>query len=147
SPTAAGSSSGIGPAQANAATTPGQILTAPVVRGVTDKEIRFGIVAPFTGGARELGRQMKLGIDTAFNQVNDAGGIEGRMLRLIAADDGYEPTRTADAMKQLYEKDQVFGVIGNVGTPTAVVAVPYALERRMLFFGAFTGANVLRNDP
>src|SRR5258707_6536547 len=50
-------------------------------------------------------------------------------------------------MKQLYEKDQVFGIIGNVGTPTAVVAVPYALERRMLFFGAFTGANVLRHDP
>ena len=50
-------------------------------------------------------------------------------------------------MKQLYEKDQVFGIIGNVGTPTAAVAVPYALERRMLFFGAFTGSNILRNDP
>ena len=50
-------------------------------------------------------------------------------------------------MKQLYEKDRVFGIIGNVGTPTAVVAVPYALERKMLFFGAFTGANLLRRDP
>ena len=50
-------------------------------------------------------------------------------------------------MKQLYEKDQVFGIIGNVGTPTAAVAIPYALERRMLFFGAFTGSNILRNDP
>src|SRR6266436_1167680 len=69
------------------------------------------------------------------------------MLKLNAADDGCEPTRTADAMKQLYEKDQVFGIIGNVGTPTAVVAVPYALERKMLFFGAFTGDNVLRHDP
>ena len=90
---------------------------------------------------------MKLGIDTAFNRVNDAGGVEGRMLRLIAADDGYEPTRTPEAMKQLYEKDQIFGIIGNVGTPTAVVAVPFALERKLLFFGAFTGANLLRNDP
>lgn len=125
--------------------------TAPAfnnpVRGVTDREIRFGIAAPFSGSARELGRQMKLGIDTAFNRVNDAGGVEGRMLRLVAADDGYEPTRTPEAMKQLYEKDQVFGIIGNVGTPTAVVAVPYALERKLLFFGAFTGANLLRNDP
>src|SRR5258705_8428633 len=50
-------------------------------------------------------------------------------------------------MKQLYEKDQVFGIIGNVGTPTAAVALPYALKRRMLFFGAFTGANLLRRDP
>ena len=139
--------SAIGATPANAATTPGQILTAPVVRGVTDKEIRFGIVAPFTGAARELGRQMKLGIDTAFNRVNDAGGIEGRMLKLIAADDGYEPSHTLDGMKQLYEKDQVFGFIGNVGTPTAAVAIPYALERRTLFFGAFTGSNLLRNDP
>jgi len=117
------------------------------VRGVSDREIRFGIAAPFSGPAKELGRQMKLGIDTAFNRINDAGGIEGRMLRLIAADDGYEPTRTPDAMKQLYDKEQVFGFIGNVGTPTAAVAVPYALERRALFFGSFTGANVLRNDP
>ncbi len=139
--------SAIGPTPAAAATAPGQILTAPVVRGVTDKEIRFGIVAPFTGAARELGRQMKLGIDTAFNRINDAGGIEGRMLRLIAADDGYEPSHTLEAMKQLYEKDQVFGFIGNVGTPTAAVAIPYALERRTLFFGAFTGSNLLRNDP
>src|SRR5690242_10342714 len=50
-------------------------------------------------------------------------------------------------MKQLYETDQVFGLVGNVGTPTAVVALPYALDRKMLFFGAFTGAGLLRNDP
>jgi ABC-type branched-subunit amino acid transport system substrate-binding protein len=90
---------------------------------------------------------MKLGIDTAFNRANDAGGVEGRTLKLVSADDGYEPGRTADAMKQLYDKEQVFGFIGNVGTPTAAVAVPFALERRTLFFGAFTGANILRNDP
>lgn len=117
------------------------------VRGVSDREIRFGIAAPFSGAARELGRQMKLGIDTAFNRTNDAGGVDGRTLKLIAADDGYEPKRTVEAMKQLYEKDQVFGIIGNVGTPTAAVAVPYALERKLLFFGAFTGANILRQDP
>jgi branched-chain amino acid transport system substrate-binding protein len=141
----------IAPSSATAATAP----TAPVpqpaptstARGVTANEIRFGIAAPFSGPAKELGRQMKLGIDTAFSRVNDAGGVEGRMLKLVSADDGYEPARTADAMKQLYDKEQVFGFIGNVGTPTAAVAVPFALERRTLFFGAFTGANILRNDP
>jgi branched-chain amino acid transport system substrate-binding protein len=137
----------IAPSSAAAATAPTAPAVSSTTRGVSDREIRFGIAAPFSGAARELGRQMKLGIDTAFNRINDAGGVDGRMLRLIAADDGYEPTRTAEAMKQLYEKDQVFGIIGNVGTPTAVVAVPYALDRRLLFFGAFTGANVLRNDP
>jgi ABC-type branched-subunit amino acid transport system substrate-binding protein len=134
-------------AAATAPTAAVPVFGGPAVRGVTDQEIRFGIAAPFSGSAKELGRQMKLGIDAAFNRVNETGGVEGRLLKLIAADDGYEPARTTDAMKQLYEKDQVFGIIGNVGTPTAVVAVPYALERKMLFFGAFTGANVLRHDP
>jgi ABC-type branched-subunit amino acid transport system substrate-binding protein len=117
------------------------------VRGVTDSEIRFGISAPFTGPAKELGQNMKLGIEAAFNVANANGGVDGRQLRLIAADDGYEPARTAATMKQLYERDQVFGLVGNVGTPTAVVALPYALDRKMLFFGAFTGAGLLRSDP
>jgi ABC-type branched-subunit amino acid transport system substrate-binding protein len=119
----------------------------PAVRGVTDKEIRFGIAAPFSGSARELGRQMKLGIDTAFSVINAGGGINGRKVRLSAADDGYEPSRTADAMKQLFEKDEVFGIVGSVGTPTAMIGLPYALEQKMLFFGAFTGADLLRRDP
>jgi branched-chain amino acid transport system substrate-binding protein len=116
-------------------------------RGVTDSEIRFGISAPFSGAAKELGQNMKLGIEAAFNVANASGGVHGRQLRLIAADDGYEPTRTAETMKQLYDRDQVFGLVGNVGTPTAAVALPYALEHKMLFFGAFTGASLLRNDP
>lgn len=121
--------------------------SAGAVRGVTDREIRFGISAPFSGPSRELGRQMRLGIETAFNIANEAGGIHGRQLRLITADDGYEPARTAQTVRQLYEDHQVFGLVGNVGTPTAEVALPYALERRMLFFGAFTGANLLRSNP
>jgi len=116
-------------------------------RGVTNSEIRFGISAPFTGAAKELGQNMKRGIEMAFNVANANGGVYGRQLRLIAADDGYEPARATATMKQLYEGDQVFGLVGNVGTPTAVVALPYALDRKMLFFGAFTGAGLLRNDP
>jgi len=119
----------------------------PPVRGVTDHEIRFGIAAPFSGAAKELGQHMKMGIETAFDAANASGGVFGRQLRLIAADDGYEPARTAQAMKALYEKDQVFGVIGNVGTPTAAVSLPYALDHKMLFFGAFTGSGLLRSDP
>jgi branched-chain amino acid transport system substrate-binding protein len=123
------------------------IEAAPLIRGVSENEIKFGISAPFTGPARELGQQMKLGIETAFRLANEAGGVHGRQLSLIAADDGYEPDRTAQTMQQLYDKHQVFGIIGNVGTPTATVALPYALEKHMLFFGAFTGAGLLRRDP
>jgi len=119
----------------------------PSVRGVTNTEVRFGISAPFTGAAKELGSQMRLGLETAFSLANDAGGIDGRQVKLVVADDGYEPTRTADTMRQLFDKQQVFGFVGNVGTPTAVVALPYALQRHALFFGAFTGADLLRRDP
>ena len=132
---------------ANVASLGGTSEPAPNIRGVTDTEIRFGISAPFTGPARELGQNMKIGIEAAFHVANVNGGVHGRQLRLIAMDDGYEPARTAITMKELYEKDQVFGLLGNVGTPTAVVALPYALDRKMLFFGAFTGAGLLRNDP
>jgi branched-chain amino acid transport system substrate-binding protein len=117
------------------------------VQGVSEKEILFGMAAPFSGASRELGRQMQIGVETAFNQINDAGGENGRLLRLMTADDGYEPTRTADVMKLLYDKDQVFGFVGNVGTPTAAVALPFALDHHALFFGAFTGAGLLRHDP
>src|SRR4029077_714423 len=137
------------PQPANSA--PARVATAEpapaAVCGVTDTEIRFGISAPFSGPAKELGQKMKVGIETAFNAANANGGVFGRKLRLVAADDGYEPGRTGAAMAELYDKDQVFGLIGNVGTPTAVVALPYALDRKMLFFGAFTGAGLLRSDP
>ena len=121
--------------------------TKPTIQGVSDKEILFGMAAPLSGASRELGRQMKIGVETAFNQINSAGGVNGRLLRLVAADDGYEPQKTADAMHLLYDKEKVFGFIGNVGTPTAAVALPFALDHRALFFGAFTGASLLRRDP
>jgi ABC-type branched-subunit amino acid transport system substrate-binding protein len=124
----------------------GQKSSIPV-QGITDNEIRFGISAPFSGAAKELGHNMKLGIEAAFSLANAGGGVHGRQLRLVAVDDGYEPARAAETMKQLYEQDRIFAVLGNVGTPTAVVALPYALERQMLFYGAFTGAGLLRRDP
>ena len=119
----------------------------PRVQGVSDTKILFGMSAPFSGPAKELGRGMKVGIDIAFAAANEAGGVHGRKLRLIALDDGYEPERTRTVMKDLAESRSVFGFIGNVGTPTAEVAVPYTLEKRMLFFGPFTGAGLLRRDP
>jgi ABC-type branched-subunit amino acid transport system substrate-binding protein len=133
------------PAPALAPLVPANV-NAPV-RGVTADEIRFGMAAPFSGATKELGLQMKMGIEIAFAEANARGGVNGRMLTLVSADDGYEPARTMDAMKTLYDTEQVFGVIGNVGTPTATVSLPFALEHKMLFYGAFTGANLLRHNP
>jgi branched-chain amino acid transport system substrate-binding protein len=120
---------------------------AGAVQGISANEIVFGISAPLSGPAKDLGLQMQRGIETAFNSVNGQGGINGRKLRLVAADDGYEPTRTAEAVKSLFERERIFGFIGNVGTEAAMISAPFALEHRMVFFGAFTGADVLRRDP
>ena len=84
------------PAQGQQASlSPNSQETRNSFRGVTDSEIRFGISAPFSGAAKELGQNMRLGIEAAFRVANASGGVQGRQLRLIAADDGYEPARTA----------------------------------------------------
>jgi len=114
---------------------------------VAQGDLLFGMASALSGPAKELGRGMKTGVEVAFAVANEAGGVHGRRLRLIALDDGYEPTRTIVAMKELAEQRHVFGFIGNVGTPPAAVAVPYAVEHKMLFFGPFTGASLLRKDP
>jgi branched-chain amino acid transport system substrate-binding protein len=137
----------LAPYSAAAATSATGTIQSSNAHGVTATEIRFGTVIPFSGVRKESGRQMKLGIDAAFNRANDAGGINGRMLRLIAADDGYDPNRTMAAITQLYEKDQVLGFIGNIGTATAAASIPYVLEHHALFFAPHTGASVVRRDP
>lgn len=116
-------------------------------QGVTDAEVVFGMTAALSGPSRDLGQQMRLGVETAFAAQNQAGGVHGRKLSLVAVDDGYEPERTKAAVRDLVERRKVFGLIGSVGTPTSAVALPYALDRGLLFFGALTGADFLRNDP
>jgi ABC-type branched-subunit amino acid transport system substrate-binding protein len=119
--------------------------TAP---GVTATDITLGMSAPFSGPAQELGRGMQTGIDTYLRYLNEsAGGIHGRKLKLQALDDGYEPKRCAETMKEMIDQRPVFAFIGNVGTPTAEVAMPLALANKRLFFGAFTGTGLLRRDP
>jgi ABC-type branched-subunit amino acid transport system substrate-binding protein len=90
---------------------------------------------------------MKLGVETYFHQVNLEGGIDGRALELIAMDDGYVPDAAVRNMNHLIDKERVLAVIGNVGTPTAKLTVPIAIEKKTLLFGAFTGAGLLRQPP
>jgi ABC-type branched-subunit amino acid transport system substrate-binding protein len=125
----------------------GKKRTRSTARGVSDNEILLGMSAPFSGPARDLGREMEVGIRAYLRHVNSQGGIAGRKITLITLDDGYEPDRALANMKELHDRHKVFAVIGNVGTPTAEKTLPYALQKKVLFFGAFTGAKLLRNDP
>ena len=114
---------------------------------VVGDEIRVGTSTVLSGPAQALGRDMKLGMDAYFNKLNKAGGIQGHTVKLISLDDGYEPKKAAPNMRQLIDQDNVLAVLGNVGTPTAIVTVPIANEQKTLLFGAFTGAGVLRKNP
>jgi ABC-type branched-subunit amino acid transport system substrate-binding protein len=142
------------PPPAGAAQPAGAALVRPgpprppvVVRGATDDTITLGMSAAFSGASRELGNRMKLGLDTAFAAVNDAGGVAGRRIRLLALDDGYEGPRALANVKELIEERKVFAMIGDVGTPTTQQVLPYVLASRTILFGAFTGTGLLRRDP
>jgi branched-chain amino acid transport system substrate-binding protein len=130
-----------------AAAAPAAKTVAPPVRGVTDDSITLGMSAAFSGGSRELGNRMKLGLDTAFATINEAGGVGGRSIKLLALDDGYEGKRALANVQELITDRNVFAIIGDVGTPTTVEALPYVLSKKALFFGAFTGSKILRRDP
>jgi branched-chain amino acid transport system substrate-binding protein len=112
--------------------------------GITDSEIRIGQFAAQTGPAAELGKRMQLGIQAHFAAVNAAGGISGRQLKLVSRDDGYEPEKAAAAAKALIEEDKVFALIGSVGTPTTLAAIPAINAAGIPLIGPFTGAQALR---
>ena len=114
--------------------------------GVTGERVLFGQSAAFSGPAQELGLGMQLGIQTAFQEANDRGGIHGRMLELVSLDDAYEPEAAVVNTLQLIEEEQVFALIGAVGTPTSRSATPVAAEAAVPYIAPFTGAAFLR-DP
>ena len=113
--------------------------------GVSDDVILFGQSAALTGPASALGEDMRRGILAAFNEVNLAGGVNGRQLELLSYDDRYEPEIAIENTQRLIEKDGVFALIGSVGTPTSMAAEPIATANNVPLIGAFTGAQFLRN--
>ncbi len=89
---------------------------------------------------------MRLGMQAAFREVNEQGGIHGRRLELVSLDDGYEPEAAIDNTRQLIEGERVFALIGAVGTPTSRAAVPIAEDAGVPYIAPFTGSSFLR-DP
>ena len=115
-----------------------------VVPGVTADELVIGTSAAFTGHASFLGTQFLKGHQAYFEDVNTAGGIHGRKIRVIALDDGYDPPRTVANTKQLIEQNQVFMLFGYTGTPTSVRIIEPVHAAGIPTFGFFTGAEALR---
>ena len=114
--------------------------------GVTPDTVLLGQSVALTGPAAALGIEMRTGAKVYFDYLNSRGGVHGRKIELRTLDDGYEPGRTAPNTKKLIEEDGVFALFGYVGTPTASAALPIFTQAKVPFFGAFTGAELLR-DP
>jgi ABC-type branched-subunit amino acid transport system substrate-binding protein len=112
--------------------------------GVTDTEIVVGQCAALSGSAAALGTHMSTGLKAAFDEANAKGGVHGRKIRLVTADDGYEPDKCVDCTEKMIDENGVFALAGYVGTPTAKVAMPIVQEMKVPSVGLFTGAGILR---
>ena len=112
--------------------------------GIFDKHILFGQSAAFSGPAGELGKNMRYGIQAAFQEANERGGVYGRLLKLLSLDDAYEPEAAIANTRRLIEKEGVFALIGAVGTPTSRSATPVAAAANVPYIAPFTGAAFLR---
>lgn len=111
---------------------------------VEPETLTFGMSTALSGPAASLGAHMRYGVLAAFHEANRSRALGRKRLELVVLDDRYEPSLTVPNMHALIDKHKVLGIIGNVGTPTAITAAPIAQRTHTPFFGAFTGANVLR---
>lgn len=113
-------------------------------QGVSEREVTIGQFAALTGPAAQLGLRMQAGIKAQFDAVNKGGGVNGRQIKLVTRDDGYEPEKSVQAVKALLNDDQAFALIGSVGTPTTLAALPTINDAKVPLIGPFTGAQGLR---
>lgn len=118
---------------------------ASAAPGVTADRILFGQTACFTGPNEDLGTHYRAGILAAFAERNSKGGVAGRILELLALDDGYEPDLAAANAESFISEQQVFAVIGAVGTPTSRRIAPILRNGGVPFIGPLTGADFLRD--
>lgn len=121
-------------------------LPSAAMPGVSAQKVVFGQSACFSGHNKLLGLRYRQGIMAAFAERNLLGGVNGRMLELIALDDGYEPEKAIINAKRFASENDVLAVIGGVGTPTARRIAPVLLDAGIPFVGHITGANFL-HDP
>jgi branched-chain amino acid transport system substrate-binding protein len=117
-------------------------LPAQNIPGVTENEILIGSCSALEGPSHFLGIETVTGAKAYFAMINDAGGVDGRKLKLISYDDSYDPAKTEACFNRLMEQ-KVFALGFFVGTPTAVKYIPMAESNKIPVVGLFTGAQTL----
>ena len=108
--------------------------------GATDKEIKIGHTGPYSGPASSYGAIGKC-IEAYWKSVNDAGGINGRMVKFVTLDDGYSPPKMVELVRQLVEQEKVLCTFNTLGTPTNTAIHKYMNQKKVPMLFVATGAS------
>ncbi len=93
--------------------------------GVTADSITLGAHFPLTGVAAPGYSEIPTGAKAYFDYVNSQGGVYGRQIEYIVKDDGYNPTNTSQVTNELVLQDEIFAMVGGLGTPTHSAVVDF----------------------
>src|ERR1700728_788362 len=117
-------------------------------QGISDGEIVVGTHQDLSGPIKGWGVSVANGMKMATEEINAAGGVQGRKIRLIVEDSGYDPKRAVLDTQKLIEKDQVFSMIGAMGSPTVLAAQDIVLDAGVTQLFPLTAAQfTFRFDP
>jgi branched-chain amino acid transport system substrate-binding protein len=108
--------------------------------GATDTEIKLGHAGPYSGPASAYGVIGKC-IEAYWKSVNDAGGINGRKINFITLDDGYNPAKCVEVVRQLVEQDKVLACFNTLGTPSNTAIQKYMNTKKVPQLYVATGAS------
>jgi branched-chain amino acid transport system substrate-binding protein len=108
--------------------------------GLTKDQILIGGYGPITGPAAYIGLGSRDGTELAIKEINDAGGIHGRKLKLLFEDDGFSPSKALASVKKLVEQDKVFMMLGLSGSNPTVGTVEYSREARVPSYAVLASA-------
>ena len=98
--------------------------------GASATEIKIGQTMPYSGpvtAAAAIGRAEA----AYFKMVNDRGGVNGRQIKFLSLDDGYNPSRTVEQTRKLVEQEQVLLIFGSLGTANNSVIQRYLNAKRV----------------
>lgn len=125
-----------------AATAASLLPHTPVWSQKTD--LLIGQTTPLSGPYAAFMVGLLKGQQMAFDEVNQRGGINGRNIKLITLDDGFDPKRTLENARTLIEKEQVIALFGVVGTAQTAAVLPYITEKQVPLISIYTGSPALR---
>jgi len=108
--------------------------------GANDQEIRIGHIGPYSGPASAYGAIGKA-IGAYFEKVNAEGGINGRKIKYLTRDDGYNPARTVEMTRKLVEEEEVLLVFNPLGTPPNSAIHKYMNQKKVPQLFVATGAS------